>query len=166
MAKKAQERQTFWLMHKPAHIKLRPIQTVKNDRSLIKRWHQKYKGAFVIRIIRLLLLTSLVGLTGCTAYRDTVREFSRSLGAIQIRDIDEANYIRANLPPRLNMDAKSIRVSPGSHVSEVIVYGVPEKDQPAVLAQVEEFRSTSFMCYQSEPERKIPMKEIKVEFRN
>lgn len=121
----------------------------------------------MIRIMTLLLfLTSLIGFTGCAAYRDTMREFGRSMGTIQTRDIDEAKYIRTNLPARLGMDAKNIRVSPGSYVSDVVIYGVPEKDRPAVLAQIEQFRKSSFMCYQSEPERKIPLKEIKVEFQN
>ncbi len=45
-------------MHKPAHIKLRPIQTVKNDRSLIKCWEDKMK--------KLILFIISISVLGCT----------------------------------------------------------------------------------------------------
>jgi len=128
--------------------------------------NMRKNSLIMMRIIKIFLFMSLLGFSGCTAYRNTVRECARSLGALQIRDLDEVEYIRANLPRRLDMDTKNVQVSASPHVSKVVIYGVLEKDQPTVLAQVEEFRKTSFMCYQSEPERKIPLKKIKVEFRN
>jgi len=52
--------------------------------------------------------------------------FAHALGAIEASDIKQANYLQDELPRYLGMLDNRIRVEPGSGVSHVDVYGVPD----------------------------------------
>lgn len=106
-----------------------------------------------------------VVLAGCSAYRDSVREFGRSMGTIGSRDIKEAQYIQGNLPAYLGLDQKYVQVEPGSDDTKVSV-SLPcsPEEQKAILSKVEAFRKETTFTYPSEPDRHIPCKTIAVSF--
>jgi hypothetical protein len=49
-----------------------------------------------------------------------------ALGAIEAGDIKQANYLQDELPRYLGLPENRVRVEPGSGVSHVDVYGVPD----------------------------------------
>jgi uncharacterized RDD family membrane protein YckC len=90
-------------------------------------------------------------------YRTTVREFSRRMGAIQIRDIHEAEFIRRELSPFLELAPAEIDIVPGSDDSQVILYNIKDpKRREDLLMKIEFFRSRT----------NPPIKPIKVTFKD
>jgi hypothetical protein len=61
---------------------------------------------------------------GCENYRNAVRSLNSSMGAIQIRDIQQANSLREMLPGYLGLSDDNIRVEAGSGVVHVTILGV------------------------------------------
>lgn len=72
----------------------------------------------------LLVVSAFSLLCGCESYRDTVRGVGSSLGAIQIRDIQQANVYRQTLPGYLKLAPEQVHVEAGSGISDVTVTGV------------------------------------------
>ena len=72
----------------------------------------------------LILISASVALVGCESYRETVRGLGSSLGAIQIRDIRQADVYRQTLPGYLKLAPEQVRVEPSSGVSDVTITGV------------------------------------------
>jgi hypothetical protein len=73
---------------------------------------------------RLLTCTFALALVGCESYQDTMRSLNSSMGAIQIRDIQQANSLREMLPGYLGLSDDSIRVEAGSGVVHVTILEV------------------------------------------
>jgi hypothetical protein len=71
-----------------------------------------------------LAIIGLMALPGCQGYRDTVRGMNHSLGAIEPRDLDQADAYQQQLPAHLHLDPQQIKVEPGSGVTHVTLTGI------------------------------------------
>jgi tRNA pseudouridine-54 N-methylase len=60
-------------------------------------------------------------LVGCDGYRNSVRSVGSSMGAIQTRDIQQADAYRKALPGHLGLSSQQVRVEPGSGVTHVTI---------------------------------------------
>ena len=78
-------------------------------------------------------LASLV-LVGCESYRNSVRNVGTSMGAIQIRDIRQADAYRKALPGHLGLPSQQVRVEPGSGVTHVTISGVAAETERQRIA--------------------------------
>lgn len=67
----------------------------------------------------IIIFLGFISISGCLNYRTAVREFGRTLGAIQIRDIQEADFVNINLPQYLGLNNKDILVKPYSKTTLV-----------------------------------------------
>lgn len=119
----------------------------------------------MLRKSPIIFTIALISLAGCTAYRNFVRESARKMGAIQIRDIWEANSIRDELPTYLDLAADQVRVSPDAKDTDVAIIEVADEQKDEIRRRIEEYRSSRYFTYESEPDRKVPMKPITVTFR-
>ena len=63
-------------------------------------------------------------LVGCESYRDTMRGLGSGMGAIQTRDIQQADAYRKTLPGHLGLSPRQIRVEAGSGATQVTISGV------------------------------------------
>jgi hypothetical protein len=63
-------------------------------------------------------------LVGCESYRDTMHGLGSGMGAIQTRDIQQADAYRQALPGHLGLPPQQIRVEPGSGVTQVTISGI------------------------------------------
>src|SRR5436309_2351909 len=61
---------------------------------------------------------------GCTSYNQTMRDVGHSLGAIETRDIQEANEYRKVLASHLGLSDGQVRVAPGTGVTNVAISGI------------------------------------------
>jgi hypothetical protein len=76
-------------------------------------------------ITRILSIASVIFIgIGCASYNETMRNTGHSLGAIQTRDIQQANAYRKMLASHLGLSDGQVRVSPGSGVTNVSVSGI------------------------------------------
>ncbi|KAF0178880.1 MAG: hypothetical protein FD161_1639 [Limisphaerales bacterium] len=73
-------------------------------------------------------------LVGCESYRDTVRGIGSGVGAIQTRDIQQADAYRKALPGHLGLPSQQVRVEPGSGVTHVTVSGVASETERQRIA--------------------------------
>jgi outer membrane murein-binding lipoprotein Lpp len=79
------------------------------------------------------VLTALL-LVGCESYRESVRSLGSSMGAIQTRDIQQADAYRKSLPGHLGLASKQVRVEPGSGITHVTISGVTDEVQRQRIA--------------------------------
>ena len=77
----------------------------------------------------LVIVSASLLFCGCESYRDTVRGIGSSLGAIQIRDIKQADVYRQTLPGYLKLAPEQVHVEAGSGVSDVTITGVSSDDE-------------------------------------
>ncbi len=81
-------------------------------------------------------------LVGCESYRDTVRGVGSGMGAIQTRDIQQADAYRKALPGHLGLAPQQIRVEPGSGVTHVTISGVAaETERQRIATDLETLNS-------------------------
>jgi hypothetical protein len=111
-----------------------------------------------------LLAILLLGLAGCESYRNTMRSFVRSTGAVQISDMHEADYVARELPFHLGVKSADVSAKAGSHTTELKVRGIPTAKHEATRAIVEEWRKTHFAPAPKGSGEKRPIKPIKVRF--
>jgi len=79
---------------------------------------------------RLLICTlASFALLGCESHRDTMRGIGSGMGAIQTRDIQQADAYRKALPGHLGLLPQQIRVEPGSGVTHITISGVVAERQ-------------------------------------
>lgn len=76
------------------------------------------------KTILLMCVVTSLALVGCEGYRDAVRDMGSSMGAIQIRDIQQADAYRKALPEHLGLTPKQVLVEAGSGVTYVTIRGV------------------------------------------
>jgi hypothetical protein len=77
-------------------------------------------------------------MVGCQGYRDGVHRVGSTMGAIQIRDIRQAEEYQKVLPKHLGLSAKQVRVEPGSGVTQVTVMGIADiAEQQRISSELE-----------------------------
>lgn len=96
-------------------------------------------------MLRILIFSAAsLFLIGCESYRNTVRNVGSSMGAIQTRDIQQANAYRETLPSQLGLQPHQIRVEAGSGVTHVIISGVTaETERQRIVKQLEAIKNTN-----------------------
>jgi hypothetical protein len=72
----------------------------------------------------MLLASMLAGSTGCESYRDYSRSFGRSVGSIQVRDVAQADNLRAILPGYLGLPGDRMRVTADSGYTDLTLSGI------------------------------------------
>jgi hypothetical protein len=61
---------------------------------------------------------------GCEGYRNTIRGMNHSLGAIDPRDLQQADAYQQALPQYLKLPPNQVKVEPGSGITNVTIKGV------------------------------------------
>ena len=74
----------------------------------------------------MLLASMLAGSIGCESYRDYSRSFGRSVGSIQVRDVAQADNVRAILPGYLGLPGDHMRVTADSGYTDVTLTGIDD----------------------------------------
>jgi hypothetical protein len=83
-----------------------------------------------------------VCVTGCESYRETVRSAGHGLGAIEPRDIQQADAYRKALPGHLGLAPEQINVTAGSGITEVRISGVTaDSDRQRITSAISSLNS-------------------------
>jgi hypothetical protein len=91
------------------------------------------------------VLASLT-LVGCESYRDSVRSAGSSLGAIQIRDIRQADAYRKALPEYLGLPGNRVRVEPGAGATRITILGEKEPgSKQTMIGKMVTFAETNYL---------------------
>lgn len=73
-------------------------------------------------------------LVGCDSYRNSVRSVGSGMGAIQTRDIQQADAYRKALPGHLGLSSQQVRVDAGPGVTHVTIAGVAAETERQRIA--------------------------------
>jgi len=92
-----------------------------------------------IKFLPILTMSVALGVScGCQGYRDTVRGMGHSMGAIEPRDIQQADAYRQALPGHLGLSADQVVVEPGSGETNVTISGVgSDSEQQRISSALE-----------------------------
>ena len=82
-------------------------------------------------------ISSLLIFCGCQGYSESVRGIGTTFGAIQTRDIQQAQFYRDELPRQLNLAPSQVSVEPGSGITHVTISGVKDAEQPRIASMIE-----------------------------
>jgi hypothetical protein len=84
-------------------------------------------------------------LVGCESYRDSVRSAGTSLGAIQTRDLRQADAYRKVLPAYLALPSKRIQIEPGAGATKIIIQAEASGTKQSMIDKIVTFAQTNYL---------------------